>query len=219
MDHHRLASRVILAICFSSLVSFLFGCSGRGSMEFVSLSMSEIDPPQAKAWSFDASECYWWIGEEGDLNIAMRHKGGNLLLGKIANVDLAISFEFDSPPAGRARNYTIASRDVRSRYVSPLTAQRWNTSGGIVGVTIGSDNVLRGSYRLWMMPLMTTGLFSFMPARPGSVLCFGTFEALRDEKRGTPIRAFTESEGFARPKKGATSRPSARLARFAVCPN
>src|ERR1044071_5753198 len=179
MDHHRLASRILFAIRYSPIAIFLFGCSGRATVDFVSLNMSEIDPPQPKAWSFNASECYWWLTEVGELNIAMRHREENPLLGKAGNVDMAISFVFDSPTAGRARNYNITSRDVRSLYVSPLATQRWNTSGGIVGVTIGRDGVLRGSYRLWMVPLMNTGLFSFMPVRPGSVLCFGTFEALK----------------------------------------
>jgi hypothetical protein len=217
MDHRR-AAAIHFAVSLPFLV-MIAGCSGQASMEFVSLNMSEIDPPPVKAWSFKASECYWWLEESGELNIAMRLRESNLLLGKIGNVDLAISFVFDSAPAGRARNYNITPRDVRSLYVSPLATQRWYASGGIVGVTIGRDGVLRGSYRLWMAPLMNTGLFSFMPVRPGSVLCFGTFEALRDEKRGTPIRAFSESNGYARPKKGATSRPSARLARLVVYPD
>src|SRR5258708_23627457 len=111
MNHRRPA-----AIHFAFSLPFLImiaGCSGQASMEFVYLNMSEIDPPQAKAWSFKVSECYWWLAESGELNIAMRHRESNLLLGKIGNVDLAISFVFDSPPAGRARNYNITSRDVR----------------------------------------------------------------------------------------------------------
>lgn len=212
----RCSAAISIIIHSSLFVLFLTGCSGRGDIEFVSLNMTEIDPPQAQAWSFKAPECYWWIDAEGELNIAMRHRQRNPLLGKIAQVDLVMSFVFDSPPAGRARNYKISNQDVRTLYASPLAMQRFSAAGGIVGVTIGQDGILRGSYRLWMMPLMDASLFSFMPQRPGSVLCFGSFEAVRDEMRGLPLRVFSESNGYARPKRGPTSRPVLHPAKLAT---
>jgi hypothetical protein len=179
-------------------------------MEFVSLNMADIDPPAAKVWSFDAQQGYWWIDETGELNIALKHEQRNVLLGKFGWADLGLSFAFDAPPAGRARNYTVKSREARIVYTSSLANQRFLPFAGIVAVIVGDDGVVRGSFRLWTAPLTEAPLFSFLPQRPGNVVCFGTFEAVKDAARGKAIRSFCESGGYSRPPraKAPASQPA-----------
>ncbi|HUN82434.1 MAG TPA: hypothetical protein VMV81_13100 [Phycisphaerae bacterium] len=217
MKHPPFQSAGRLCVAAScTIVIFISGCTGHGRIDFVSLNMSEIDPPQAMPWTFQAQECYWWVDQNGELNIAMRHRQRNPILGKVANVDLVTSFVFEGPPAGTGRNYRVTPRDIRAIYASPLATQRFNATSGIVGVTVGKDNVLRGSFRVWMMPLVEVSLFSFLPQRPGSVLSYGTFQAVRNEKAGVPLRDFSEANGFVRPKKAATSQPATKTAKLAA---
>jgi hypothetical protein len=182
------------------------GCTGRGQIHFVSLNMNEIDPPAAKTTTFDAQEACWWIEANNELNIALRHRADNLLLGSLGRTNLALSLVLPEPPAGRARNYKVTAREARILLDAGLAQQRVQPYAGIIGLVIGDDGVLRGSYRLWAAPLVQVNVFSFLPQRPGPVLCFGTFEAVKDDDRGRHIREQSESGGHVRPPR--TTRPA-----------
>ncbi len=202
----------IYAIRYSLFVILcpLWACSGRANIQFVSLNMTEIDPPQPKVWEFDAQQSYWWIDKSGELNIAAKHEERSLILGKLGRVDLGISLAFDEPPAGRARNYKIGQREARVLFHSGLSNQRFLPYAGIVSVIFRDDRVVRGSFRLWMAPVAELSILSVLPRRPGTVLCFGTFEAIHDEERGKSIRQYCESDGYSRPARvhPATTQPA-----------
>lgn len=170
----------------------------------VSLNMTDIDPPATKVWTFDAQQGSWWKDESGELNIALMHRARNLFLGNFGNVDLGLSMVFHAFPAGRARNYTISQREARVLYRSAFADQRFLPFSGIVSVIIGDDGIVRGSFRLWCAPIAQVSILSFLPQRPGNVLCFGTFEAVNDAQRGQIIRQFCESGGYTR---GAPIKP------------
>ena len=181
-------------------------------MRFVSLQSKEIDPPTTEVWQFPVQECYWWVDDAGDLNVAMRCPRHNPMLGKYGRLDLDVSFVLDKPPAGSGRNYRIGNRETRTLFASALQNLRLISTSGIVGVTMRDNGVLRGSYRLWMRPQIETDLFAFFPRDPGALLCFGTFQAVKDEKRGRAIRARCESGGWdrgPRPTTRPTSQPAA----------
>jgi hypothetical protein len=204
------ASPVLFAIRYVSFAFLLFGCSGRGTMQFVSLNMADIDPPPTKVWKFDAQESSWWIDDDGELNLTLMHRQRSLILGKLGHVDLGLSLVFNEPPAGRARNYKIAQREGRVLYRSALANQRFVPFTGIVSVIFSDGGVVRGSFRLWMAPVAEVSFLSFLPHRPGNLLCFGTFEAVHDARRGKRVRQFCESGGHTRTarSKPATTRPA-----------
>lgn len=194
-------------------IPFLFGCTGSGRVNFVSLNMTEIDPPPAKAWQFDATECYWWLDDQGDLNVALRSVRDAALLGKLGRVELCLSFVLDAPPAGSGRNYPIRQREVRAVALNAMQSHRFTSFAGIAGVTTQPNKGLHGSFRVWMHAHSELSMFNVMPNRPSPLLCFGTFEAVHDPVRGRALRERTESSGFARPARprtfgGATSNPS-----------
>jgi len=194
----------------SSFVILLAGCSGRADINFVSLNMTDIDPPPAKVFEFKAAQCYWWKDVSGELNIVLKHQGHNLLLGSLGTSELGLSFVFDRMPAGSGLDYRVRQREVRTLFLSPLAAQRFNAFAGIVAVIVRDDGTLRGSFRIWMVPQMELGALSFLPQRPGNVLCFGTFQAVPDERRGRLIRDWTEAGGWTRPARPPPStRPAA----------
>lgn len=210
---HRLAWLRRLAAVLVWVVALTAGCSGSGRVNFVSLNMTDIDPPPAKAWQFDAAECYWWLDEQGELNIALRSVRDAALLGKLGRVELCISFVLDAPPAGSGRNYPIRQREVRAVALNAMQSHRFTSFAGIAGVSTLPDKRYRGSFRVWMHAHSEVSMFNVMPNRPSPLLCFGTFEAVHDPARGRALRDRSESSGFARPAKprapgGATSHPS-----------
>jgi hypothetical protein len=184
------------------------GCGGRGTLQFVSLNMTDIDPPAAEVWRFDAGQCYWWADETGELNIVLKHGQRGLLTGRLGDADLGLSLAFDKMPAGSGLNYPIRQQETRTLYLSPLATQRFTSYAGIASVIVRDDRRLRGSFRIWMTPIQEVTLLSFLPQRPGPVLCFGTFEAVEDRARGQAIRDFCESGGWARmPRKAPPVAP------------
>lgn len=197
----RLASWIPRCLGFMLVVSHVAGCSGSATVRFVSLHATEIDPPPTTEWRYDAQECYWWIDEAGELNIALRCRQQSVLLGKYGRVDLDMSWVLGDPPAGSGRNYNIRGRETRTRFLSALHDLRLTSYRGIVAVTAREDGTLKGSFRIWMSPRAGVQFFSFLPQRPGPLLCSGSFHAVRDEKRGTAIRTYCESNGWARPPR------------------
>jgi hypothetical protein len=183
------------------LVGMLAGCSGSGLVQFVSMHKSEIDPPATTVWRFDAQQCYWWIDEGGELNVSLTCVRDNLLLGKLGHVEFDMSFVLGDPPAGSGRNYTILQRETRSIFRSALQDMRLASNAGIVGVTMRDDGTLRGSFRVWLAPLAGGASLSFLPQQTGPLLCFGTFQPVKDEVRGKQIRARCEAGGWFRPPR------------------
>jgi hypothetical protein len=194
-------SSTILRLLALPVIWLAAGCTGSATIQFVSLHHEEIDPPTTKVWRFDASECYWWLDDAGELNVAMKCRQHNLLLGHWGDVELDLSFVLGEPPAGSGRNYPIRRRHTRSRFVSALQSQRLTSQAGIVGVIVEDGGAIRGSFRIWMMPQKQLRLFDFFPQQSGQLLCFGTFHAVEDAARGRAIRAHCEAEGWTRPAR------------------
>lgn len=176
-----------------------FGCSGSATVQFVSLHASEIDPPPAKVFRYESQETYWWIDSEGKLNIALRCKKRNAFLGRFGVQDFVMSIMPGEPPAGSGRNYAIRRRDVRAVVDSALQRQRLNAYAGVLDVLVDDARHVHGSFRIWMRPQRQPNLLSILPQRPGNLLCFGTFKAVLDARRGRALRAVCESQGRARP--------------------
>jgi len=178
-------------------------------VHLVSLHLGEIDPPDAEVWECDASPCYWWIDDEGQLNIAMLGRRHDVWRGDAGHVEFKMSLVLGEPPAGSGRNYAITARSGRTHLFESLRHQRLNAYAGICGVTRESHDRLIGSFRIWMRPINNVGVISFLPQRPGSVLCFGTFNAVHDPERGQAIRSACEANGWIRrPLKPANERPN-----------
>lgn len=192
----RVLTAVLLAVGLS-------GCTGSATLQFVSLHPSEIDPPPTTVWRLDAQECYWWLDEGGELNVAMSCKIRNALLGKYGRADLDMSLVLGAPPAGSGRNYPIRQYETRTVFVSALQSQRWNSQNGIVGVTVRDDGTIRGSFRIWMTPQAELQVMALLPDRLGPVLCFGSFQAVKEETRGKAIRVKCEGGGWTRPPRKA----------------
>lgn len=199
----------VLAVLISLAV---VGCSGKGTIQLVSLNMTDIDPPEAKVWKFDAQQNYWWIDSNGELNISLLHRHDSLL-GVFGSYHVGLSLVFDEPPAGRARNYKVGPREARATFASAMANMRFTPFAGIVSVIIGKDGVLRGSYRIWSTVANEMNVLSILPQKSGNILMFGTFEAVKHEAQGKKLREFVESNSPPRPARKApttqTTKPAA----------
>jgi hypothetical protein len=191
------------------VIFFLSGCAGTAKINLISLNTTAIDPPPTEPWRFDAQQCFWWADETGDFNIAMQSRQGNLFLGKLGDIEIDVSLALDGPPAGSGRDYALRQREGRAVLLSPSGNRRFVVHSGVCDVLTGKDGTYRGSYRLWMTSLSELNVLSFLPARPGPLLCFGSFYAVHDEKRGRAIRELSEKDGWVRPPRKPKSPFSA----------
>jgi hypothetical protein len=131
----------------------------------------------------------------------MQCRKANLFLGKLGDMEIDLSFALDGPPAGSGRDYPLRAREVRAVVLATAGNQRFNVHTGICSVITGKDGSYRGSYRVWMTPIPEINILSILPQRPGPLLCYGTFQAVRNEERGREIRAKSESFGWVRPPR------------------
>lgn len=193
-------ARAILLVLWVMLLAT--GCTGSARVGFVSLNSQAIDPPRVEPYELTAQECYWWLDDAGDLNLALRCRRSNVLLGAYGHLDVEISFALDRPPAGSGRDYPLRHREVRIVVRSALQHQRFTPISGIMCVLVKDGDERHGSFRIWLNTVAEVGLLSFLPQRPGPVLCYGTFRAVHDRERGQAILLRTEEGGWARPPKG-----------------
>ncbi len=188
-----------------SVTSMMVGCTGTAKIGFVSLNSQSIDPPRVEPYTLEAQECAWWVDDAGNLNLAMRCRKQNLFLGSYGLVEVEISFALDTPPAGSGRDYPLRHREVRVVVRSALQHQRFTPISGIISVLVKDSEQMHGSFRIWMNTASEVGMLAFLPQRPGPVLCYGTYRAVHDPKRGKHILDRTEEGGWSRPAR--TTQP------------
>lgn len=202
------------AAAIAALLLPLSACAGRAHLELISLQHAAIDPPPAATYAYEASECYWWQDDEGDLNIAMQFDPF-YPFAPVRPITLQVSFALDGAPVGSGKNYIVRNREIRGVFRAGVERHWFTSDAGICGVTRWKHDRLKGSFRLWMTHHPGPGLFDLFPRQPGPVLFHGTFEAVPDTRgRGRAIREKTESHGWNRPEKpkpppttSAASRP------------
>ncbi len=198
------------ALLLISVAILTGGCGAPGTIRFVSLHETEIDPPGANVTQFSAQESYWWTDRAGNLNIAMRCRQNNVFLGKYGLVELGLSWRLDKPPAGSGRNYQVGRGRASAAFFSVVQGLRLSSDKGIVGVTVRDDGTLTGSFRVFMTPRPELTVFSLMPQKPGQFLCFGEFHATEDAERGRAIRRFsTTGRRPSQPPGRPTTQPAA----------
>ncbi len=190
--------RFVALLAVAGCQALCAGCTGSAVIQFVSLNATRIDPPPVKVWSYDAQEAVWWIDQAGELNIAMRSRKSQAVLGRFGKTELSISLVPGPPPAGSGKDYTLRRRQTRTVLVSGIGRQRFTSYSGVMDVLMDNETSIHGSFRIWMRPQSPVLSLSPLPQRPGSVLVFGTFKAVKNEKLGTAIRAICEAEGWQR---------------------
>lgn len=186
------------------------GCGGSARFGLVSLNTQSIDPPRVEPFEFSSDECYWWTDDSGNLRIALHARQRNLFLGKLGVVDIDLSLCLDKPPAGLGRDYPLHHHEPRVTIRSVMQTQRFASVSGIASVLVKPQEQMHGSFRILLNPVAEVGTLSILPSKPGPVLCYGTFRAVRDAERGAAL--LNQSDALSsRTSPGATTRPALKV--------
>ncbi|MCC7315411.1 MAG: hypothetical protein IT419_11380 [Planctomycetes bacterium] len=220
MKHSNHLANGRRAATFASLLVVMFasiGCSGSARFGLVSLNTRAIDPPRVEPFEFSADECYWWTDDSGNLRIALHARQRNLFLGKLGVVDIDLSLCLDKPPAGLGRDYPLHHHEPRVMIRSVMQTQRFASVSGIASVLVKPRDQMHGSFRILLNPISEPGMISILPAKPGPVLCYGTFRAVHDAKRGAALLSQSDASmsgnpaASSRTSPGATTRPALKV--------
>jgi hypothetical protein len=205
------------------LLLALTGCRGGGHVDFVALNYKAIDPPAPRITRVDMQECYWWTDADGGLWIAMQRADVPPLQPKLA-FRFQLSLALEKLPAGRARNYSIGERELRSCARLGPWESRFTARRGIAALYRESDDSLRGNLRVEATRVTARWLGGW--GRPTRYLMLGSFVAVRDEQRGRAITEATESAGWEREPlerrrtgRGSSTRPTSQPATSPTAPS
>ncbi len=181
------------------------GCSGRLTCQFISTTTSRIgiEPTDAKVVRLECSQCYWWVDDEGLLNIAGKFEARSLFGGKFDRA-LYISFVPGVPSQGVGRDYKVNRNTVRAFVKYPPSMLRLKSTYGIMGVEHRDSGGLVGAFRANMLMQQASYLGGWGKSSP--YLVFGTFSAVEDRVKGMSIRSKSEEEGFDRSSARAIKR-------------
>lgn len=180
------------------LAAGLAGCGGSGRIHIASLNYRAIDPPAGPApgvTTLDLERCYWWTDEKGQVCVSMEREVPSLL-GRLARFTFQMSLVLEKPPAGRARDYSVAKRELRALARVGPAQSRFTSVAGIVALYREPGDRLRGSFRL-LAAREVNGLLGGW-SRPSGYLMTGTFVAVHDPRRGRVIADATEAFGWQR---------------------
>lgn len=193
------------------------GCNGSARFGFVSLNTQAIDPPRVEPFEFSADECYWWTDDSGNLRIALHARQRNVFLGKLGILDIDLSLCLDKPPAGLGRDYPLHQHEPRILIRSVMQTQRFTSVSGIASVLVKPGDQMHGSFRILLNPVAEAGMLSILPSKPGPVLCYGTFRAVRDAERGVALLNQSDASMSVnqatslRTSNDATTRPAIKV--------
>lgn len=194
----------LLVVMFTSM-----GCTGSARFGLVSLNTQAIDPPRVEPFEFSADECYWWTDDSGNLRIALHARQRNLFLGKLGVVDIDLSLCLDKPPAGLGRDYPLHHHEPRVTIRSVMQTQRFASVSGIASVLVKPRDQLHGSFRILLNPVAEASMLSILPSKPGPILCYGTFRAMRDAERGAGLLNQADASMSGNPSVGSRTSPGA----------
>jgi hypothetical protein len=201
-------TRKLGLLAWGALLSAAGGCAGSGRIEVASLNFNNVDPPGARFSVIKADRCYWWADEQGRVWIGLEREFQYPFLGPLGHFHFQLSLMLERLPAGRARNYTAAKRELRAVARVGPTEMRFASLSGIAALYRESGNRMRGSMRLLVSREVSRLLGGW--SRPTRYLLLGTFIAVHDPVRGRRIAEATESSGWQRGKDeaAATTAPA-----------
>lgn len=201
------ARRLLVLLLSAVALAMLCGCDGQGRVEYTSLDFANIDPPGTRVSRHDMPHCYWWTDDREQLWIAMERHDASLL-GTAFSTQARIVFVLERAPTGRGRNYLVGKREMRGAATFGLVEVSYVAQQGIMGINRDSSTSaeLRGSFRI-QTALSVSQMFGGW-GRPSSVLMFGEFTAVRDQRRGRRIVERAGLDTWEEQTRPPTSQPT-----------
>jgi hypothetical protein len=185
-----------LAFCMSiALLTTAIGCHGSASYTIASLNMKRVSANEMLTLKIDASECYHWTNEFGELCVALRMNDGSIL-GKMFSRSSIASFVLSDPPVATGKNYKATRRTARFINHAGYSHTRSASLGGIIGVWNYDKPVIAGRFRLTTVQQSYSVLTGW--AGKTHYLYVGEFRSVLNQTAGEAILAETEKDGMER---------------------
>ncbi len=185
------------------------GCNGSATANLIPILRSDLPPQEPLMQTVRADEAYYWVDDNGSLNIAMRHETHSLL-GAVFDLTWNMSIVLDGLPAGSQRLYQLTSRDVRVVQSCGGDHRRYRSAAGVAVLEAPKGHQLEGRFHITVYQQQFGVLTGWTPSYHGPLLVLaGEFEAVENHTRGREILEQTEADGFGRPPL-PTTRPTSR---------
>ena len=175
------------------------GCAGSARIYSVPFVRTDFPPQERPVNTVEASEAYYWLGEDGELNIALRQHSSPLF-GLGFESEWTMSLVLEAMPAGSQRLYTLDRQSVRTLQVAGPIRQRGASLMGVAVIHAERGRSIEGRFHANVRQQNFAFLAGWSPdirLAPVMVLA-GTFHAGHDPERGRAIRERTESDDFGR---------------------
>lgn len=181
---------IIHAVC-GVIVAGAAGCTGHARITLIPLSSSAIEPDGPLEIRLNPQECYWWVDDDGKLNLAMAYHNLSLL-GNYTRDALELSLILGEPASRPERRYSVDRKTARGVWHRGAFHLRLRSRRGAVALRLRDDNILVGRFRLFCMS-QSFGVLTGWNSR-AQVLVQGQFTAFHDEHHGKPIFERIEKE-------------------------
>lgn len=180
------------------------GCHRAGQVEIASLNYVAIDPPAPRVSRVGLDHCYWWMDEEGRVQIAME-RDQSWVLGPthVEHFVFQMALTLEKPPAGKSRNYLLSKRQMNGAARFGPAHSRFVSAAGIVALYREPGDHMRGSFRIRVARQGLQLLGGWSPV--SRHLMMGTFIAKHDEERGQRIVAQVAENGWPVPSEDAAA--------------
>ncbi len=175
------------------------GCTGRAQVYSVPLVRTDLPPPEPLLQTVQPSEAFYWLGESGELNVALRHYAAPAA-GLGIETEWLLSLVLEGLPAGSQRLYTLDAQSVRTLQILGPTRQRSASLMGVAVMHAPRGRVLEGRFHANVRQQAFGFLDGWSPdirSAPVAVMV-GEFRAVHDPVRGQAIRLRTEADRFGR---------------------
>ena len=182
--------RARIAITFSCGIGAA-GCSGSASVHMVPWNTKRIPTTEPLIVTVSPQQCYYWLSDDGNIRVAMRHYRGSVL-GKGFATEMVMSLVLGPPPANVSRDYRVNRTTVRSRIDGGFSHLRAGSLLGIVGVWDYGKPRFRGRFRFTAKQQSYMVLSGWAGDR--RIIFIGEFAAVRNRKAGERILALSEED-------------------------
>jgi len=201
---------LLLSVTWSALLT---GCSGQATISAVPFMRTDFAPTEQAVETIAANEAYYWLDDDGMLNIALRRYVPSVWDSAFDEI-WVMSLKLEGLPAGSERLYRLGSQSVRQASSHGGLHYR---SASLMGVAVAEapcDGRLEGRLHAVVRRQQFSVLTGWTPDifRAPMVVMTGTFEAVHNSATGREIRERATADGFGRievrRRRRITSRPS-----------
>jgi len=191
----RISIRVDVLVLSLAGLSLLAGCTGRATVHTVPFMRKQFAPNEMLVHTVNPNEAYYWLDDDGKLNVVLKYKQGSLL-GPAFEIEWLMSMVLEGLPAGSERLYELRRPAVRIVQSRGGDHRRSQSLRGIAVIYAPQGGRLKGRFHVTIQQQQFHVLQGW--SRGGLMVSVGEFEAVENAIAGQEILKLTEADGFER---------------------